>query len=103
LVSAERLLMSSRKKNKMLFIVTDGVFNHEKNDEVIERISRRGILTALTLIMSDRDMEYYEKHGETQDKLAHGAEIFGRISSARDLIPFAKSVVMGAIKKRRSN
>jgi len=101
LVSAEQLLMSSRKKNKMLFIITDGVFDHEKNDEIIERISRRGILTAMTLIMSDRDMEYHLARGQSQDKFRHGSEVFGRISSARDLVPFAKSVVMGAIKKRR--
>ena len=101
LVSAEQLLMSSRKKNKMLFIITDGVFDSSKNDEIIERISRRGILTAMTLIMSDRDIEYYTSHGQNMDEFKHNAEVFGRINSARDLVPFAKSVVMGAIKKRR--
>ena len=101
LLAAEQLLMSSRKKNKMLFIVTDGVFNHEKNDEVIKRISKRGILTAMTLIMRDRDFEYYQGHGETEDKLRHDCEVYARINTARDLIPFAKAVVMGAIKKRR--
>jgi hypothetical protein len=93
--------MSSRKKNKMLFIITDGVFNNEKNDEVIERINKRGILTAMTLICSDRDFEYYDNHGYNQESLRHKAEIFGRISSARELLPFAKAVVTGAIKKRR--
>jgi hypothetical protein len=103
LVAAEQLLMSSRKKNKMLFIITDGVFNVEKNDELIERISKRGILTAMTLIMDDRDMQYYtNNHNYVEDNFRHGAEVFGRINSARDLVPFAKSVVMGAIKKRRS-
>lgn len=101
LVAAEQLLMSSRKKNKMLFIVTDGVFNHEKNDELIERISKRGILTAMTLIMDDRDLKYYEGHGYNNEKeFRHGAEVFGRIKSARDLVPFAKMVVTSAIKKR---
>jgi len=103
LVAAEQLLMSSRKKNKMLFIITDGVFNHDKNDEILERISRRGILTAMTLIMDDRDLEYYDRQGQTMDNFRHGAEVFGRINTARDLVPFAKQVVMGAIKKRRSN
>jgi hypothetical protein len=93
--------MSSRKKNKMLFIITDGVFNNDKNDEVIKRIGNRGILTAMTLISSDRDMEYYENNGYGKDQLRHEAEIFGRISSAKDLLPFAKSVVVAAIKKRR--
>ena len=101
LMAAEQLLMSSRRKNKMLFIVTDGQFDAQKNDEIIERIAKRGVLTAMTLIMSDRDMEYYrDSHGMDMAQFRHGTEIFGRISNARDLVPFAKSVVMGAIRKR---
>lgn len=103
LIAAEQLLMSSRKKNKMLFIVTDGVFDVERNDDVIKRISHRGILTVMTLIMNDKDYDWYTNHYNQNEKtLKHEAEIFGRISNARDLLPFAKSVVMGAIKKRRS-
>ena len=103
LVAAEQLLISSRKKNKMLFIITDGVFNAEKNDELIARISKRGILTAMTLIMDERDLQYYtNQHNYVEDNFRHGAEVFGHINSARDLVPFAKSVVMGAIKKRKS-
>jgi hypothetical protein len=102
LLAAEQLLMSSRKKNKMLFIVTDGVFDNDKNDEVIRRISSRGILTAMTLIMNDRDYEYYQNnYGQNDTKFRHDAEIYGRISTARDLVPFAKAVVLGAIRKRR--
>lgn len=101
LISAEQLLMSSRKKNKMLFIITDGVFDTNKNDEVIKRINNRGILTAMTLICSDRDFEYYNNNGYQEETLRHQAEIFGRISSAKELLPFAKAVVTGAIRKRR--
>ena len=102
LIAAEQLLISSRKKNKMLFIITDGAFNHEKNDELIQRISKRGILTAMTLIMRDQDYKWYLERGESDKGFRHEAEIYGRINSARDLVPFAKAVVMGAIKKRRS-
>ena len=103
LVAAEQLLMSSRKKNKMLFIITDGVFNAEKNDEVIERIGRRGILTSMTLIMDDKEYDWYTKqYNQNEETLRHKTEVFGRINTARDLLPFAKSVVMSAIKKRRS-
>ena len=101
LLGAEQLLMASRKKNKMLFIVTDGVFNADRNDEVIERINKRGILTVLTLIMEDKEYKWMmdNKHA-TEESLRHKSEIFGRISNARDLLPFAKSIVTGAIKKR---
>jgi hypothetical protein len=101
LLAAEQLLMSSRKKNKMLFIVTDGVFDDSRNNPIINRISKRGILTAMTLIMSDRDMEYYKsRHDFDEEEFRHGAEIFGRVKNASDLLPFAKSVVTGAIRKR---
>ena len=100
LLAAEQLLLSSRKKNKMLFMITDGAFDAHKNDEIIERISKRGILTVMTLIMDDRDMQYYAERGNDEKTWRHGAEVFGRIKTARDLLPFAKSVVTGAIKKR---
>ena len=102
LLAAEQLLMASRKKNKMLFIVTDGVFNTNKNDELIERINRRGVLTAMTLIMDDREWQHYVVDSKQMDEeqLRHKAEVFARISNAKDLLPFAKQVVVSAIKKR---
>jgi len=102
LLAAEQLLMASRKKNKMLFIVTDGVFDTNKNDELIQRISRRGVLTAMTLIMDDKEWKYYvEEHKQlNEEQLRHKAEVFARISNAKDLLPFAKQVVVSAIKKR---
>jgi len=101
LLASEQLLMSSRKKNKMLFMITDGVFEEDKNDEVINRISKRGILTTMTLIMADREMDWYkERYGYTDDKFSHGVDIFGRVQNGRDLLPFAKAVVTGAIRKR---
>jgi len=102
LTTAEQVLMSSRKKNKMLFIITDGVFDKTKNDDLIKRISARGILTAMVLIMQERDYDFYQNRGESEESMRHGAEVFGRVNTASDLIPFAKKVVMGAIKKRRS-
>jgi hypothetical protein len=100
LLAAEQLLMSSRKKNKMLFMITDGAFDARRNDEIIARIQKRGVLTAMTLIMQESDLEYYTERGTKLEEFRHGMEIFARINSARDLVPFAKSVVAGAIKKR---
>ena len=99
-LAAEQLLMSSRKKNKMLFIVTDGVFNADKNDEVIERMSRKGILTVMTLIMHDREYQWYLKSQGTEEQLRHNTEIYGRVESAKDLLPFARKIVTGSIKKK---
>jgi hypothetical protein len=108
LVLAEKTLMASTKTNKMLFIITDGVFNTQKNDELIARIGKRGILTSLVLIM--RDKEYQDaletnkrvvaEGGTPRWELRHGAEVFGQVNTAQDLLIVAKGIVQGAIKKR---
>ena len=101
LLAAEQLLMSSRKKNKMMFIVTDGVFDQAKNDDIIERMGKRGILTAMTLIMDDSDYSYFvNDRGQDPKQFRHGAEVYARINNATDLLPFAKQVVTSAIRKR---
>jgi hypothetical protein len=105
---AEKTLLSSKASNKMLFIITDGAFNTDKNDDIIKRIAKRGVLTSMVLIM--RQQEYddavrlneqrkangYSHHWEFR----HGAEIFGVINSAADLVSFARTVVLGAVRKR---
>lgn len=113
LVAAERLFKVSRKSNKILFIISDGIFDTNKNDEVIARLSKSGVLTALCLIASDQDVQHYrdiakrykEQYPNNPEyhnlyNLEHGAEIFTNVTTAVDLVPFAKAVVAGAIKKR---
>jgi hypothetical protein len=112
LVAAERIFKSTRKANKILFIVSDGVFPVQRNDEVIQRMSKSGVLTALCLIASNEMVQNYMKAAEDmrqrypgtdhwkQYELRHDAEIFTTIQTAADLVPFARSVVTGAIKKR---
>ena len=108
LVMAEKVLVSSQRTNKMLFIVTDGVFNADKNDEIIERISKRGILTCMVLIMRTKEYEdataynrqALEAGGRARWEFRHNAEIFGQVESGRDLLALARTVVLGAIKKK---
>lgn len=110
LLQAEKNFMMSQRSNKMLFIITDGVFDHDKNDDVIKRIAKRGVLTSLVLIMSDQDMKNMEEQNQRYidagrpapyTDLSHGAELFARINGGKDLLQLAKSVVVGAIKKRK--
>jgi hypothetical protein len=58
-------------------------------------MGKRGILTVMTLIYPDKYAD-----GEDMAKFHHKAEVFGRISNARDLLPFARSIVTATIKKR---
>jgi hypothetical protein len=113
LLAAERLLLSSTKTNRILILITDGSFDANRNNDVIERLGRQGVLTSMALIMDGN----YLKHYEEQEKqwrennptakasanpydLSHGVEIFTTVKRATDLLPFAKAVVTGAIRKR---
>lgn len=108
LLLAEKVFLTSTKANKMLFVITDGLFNVERNDDVIKRMSKRGILTSVVLIMSDREYKNMKERnalsvaeiGKPVWELQHGAEIFGQVKTGADLIAFAKKVVIGAIRKR---
>ena len=109
LLLAEKTFMMSNKPNKMMFLITDGVFDSDKNDEVITRIAKRGVLTTQVLICDDSTYNQIMTENETRisrgDKpryqLEHGTEIFARIKGGKDLLQLAKSVVVGAIKKRK--
>lgn len=112
LTAAERIFKVSRKNNKILFVISDGIFDVDRNDEVIERLNRSGVLTALVLIADDSMVKNYKEMAEhyrvnypnsdmaKRYELNHNAEIFTNIRTAGDLIPFARAVVSGAIKKR---
>jgi hypothetical protein len=108
LLQAEKLLLTSPKANKMLFVITDGMFYGDRNDEVIARISKRGVLTSVVLIMNERDYNNAEErnkvaiaNGNKPDwDFRHNAEIFGRVNNGADLVTFARSVVLGSIIKK---
>jgi hypothetical protein len=109
LLLAERTFMMSQKANKMMFLITDGIFDSAKNNDIITRLGKRGVLTTLVLIMdeasyndvSNTNSQFIAQHGKPRYDLQHGAEIFARINGGKDLLQLAKSVVVGAIKKRR--
>ena len=84
------------------------MFYGDRNDEVIARISKRGVLTSVVLIMNERDYNNAEErnkvaiaNGNKPDwDFRHNAEIFGRVNNGADLVTFARSVVLGSIIKK---
>lgn len=101
LMEAERLLMSSRAKSKLMFLITDGQFHGTNNDEAIMRMSKRGVVTSMVMIMQEDQFNRTSWGWDPKDpKIWHGAEIKARVDSAATLVPLAKEVVIGAIKKR---
>lgn len=106
LIASERIFMSSRRKNKILFIVTDGDFTEQGNDEIIQRLNAAGVLTAMVLIQDDRQwtqsQEYDAQrvaHGDKPVNYSHGCTVFSRIRNAGELTALARQVVTNAIRK----
>ena len=100
LVASERLLLASRKKTKILFLITDGDFNHGVNDDIIKRLNARGVLTVFVLIANEDQAERLARYAQqTNQNRWHECSIHGSVSNASELIPFAKEVVTGTIKK----
>jgi hypothetical protein len=99
LIAAERLLASSKRKTKMMFIITDGQFDTDVNDEIIERLNGKGVITVLVMIATPSEMEYYAKQTNgTLEELYHKTQIHGIVETAADLIPFTKPIVTNAIR-----
>jgi hypothetical protein len=109
LLLSEKTFMMSTRPNKMLFLITDGQFDSKQNNPIIERLAKRGVLTVMVLIMDEgsyNDAVARDKAAQSiRDKndFSHGAELFARVNGGKDLLQLAKSVVVGAIKKRRLN
>jgi len=101
LIATERLLNSSRRKSKVMFIVTDGEFSNN-TDTIIERMNANGILTVLVMISSPAQLAYIDENRSESAKEAmkHKCSIFGTVTNAADLIPFAKQVVTSMIKNK---
>lgn len=102
LVASERLLKSSKRKSKVMFLITDGDFDNRHNDEIIERLNAAGVLTVMVLISTASQMQYMEENRskEYMDNLRHKCAVFGVISNASELVPFARKIVTGLIKSK---
>lgn len=97
LLEAERILMTSDKAIKMLFIVSDGEWNNQdSNDQIMSRIN--DIEGALTVSVFLGDLSWYkendsERYEQTIVRLAHNAKIFHQVSQPKDLVEVATRVV----------
>ena len=104
LIATERLLKTSRRKTKMMFLITDGEFDHNKNDDMIKRMNAMGVITVMILIANPKQLEYLERqyteegHGKIGLDMFHSCTIRGSVTTAADLLPFAKQVVTTTIR-----
>lgn len=108
LVEAERILTTTDKPIKMLYIVTDGAWEYSTDcDVIINRLNKRGVLTCVVFM---GDYTYVnqalvearrgsKEHLQFIKALRHGATIFKAVASPKDVLQLAVDVVKSNIGK----
>lgn len=109
LVEADRILSTSKKSIKLLFIVTDGAWSNESVcDDLIKSMNQKGFLTSVVFI---GDMKQYHEllgnasQGEDWAKqqlasLRHNAQVFNAVSTVREMLNIATLLVKSTIKRK---
>lgn len=95
LEEAERIFRSSQRRNRLIIILTDGDWSQAPAcDETLRRIEGLGVLSAVAYIDTDGfDVsKAFPRYG-------HGAQVFGGVSKASDLLPWGKALVTATIKR----
>lgn len=108
LVEAERILTTTDKRIKMLFIVTDGQWDSASDgDSIIKRLNDKGVMTCV-VFMGDYDyvnrMLLEAKQGDISAKtfihsLRHNAKVFKAVSNPRDVLDLAVDIVKSKVGK----
>lgn len=97
LKEAEQIFNMSSRTTKLLFIVTDGGFDHsEPCDDYIKAFNDSGVITSTVFIgymHRDVDVDYIEHY-------RHYAKYFNVISQPSDLVRIATDIVQGEIGVR---
>lgn len=109
LIEADRLLTTSKKAIKLLFVITDGDWSNENScNDLIKSMNDKGFLTSVVFI---GDMNHYHDligrahKGEEGAKnylasLRHNAQVFNAVSTVREMLKIATSLVKSSIGKR---
>jgi len=117
LLEAERLLSTSVKPIKILFIITDGTWeNYEVCDTIIDRLNKAGVLTALVYIgdyediknaemlaRNENEIEQAEYYKQRLKELNHGVKVFKPITEMGDIVSLATKLVKGTLKRKVKN
>ena len=108
IIEAGRVLDSSKKAIKILFIVTDGEWLKEVEcDNLIKSMGDKGVLTSVVFIGNYKDYKQLlddSKSGVASatsalQRLRHKAKVFHAVSNTRDLIDVATTLVKSTLKR----
>ena len=95
LVETERIMLNSRRKTKLFFLLTDGQFYGGKNDEIIKNLNNSGVITSMVFLGNDQWVNWAKERGE---QVAHGVQNFRVITKPLDLVKVAKDIVKSHIQ-----
>ena len=113
LVEAERILETSTRAIKILFIVTDGAWdNSERCNAIIKRMTANNVLTSVcflgdlerwrTFELSAEEREqYFAWYQENLKEYRHGAQFFRQIKEPKDLVAVASDLVKARMARRK--
>lgn len=100
LFEAELIFRSSRRKNKLLIMVTDGVFdNPTLSRATIARLHQYGVLSAMAFLAIHPNFAN-QSPTKLRDNYSCGVHLFHRTTNPGELVGLAKEVVRLAIKRR---
>lgn len=108
LIEAERILSTSNKHIKMLYVVTDGQWDsNEDCDVVIKRLNKMGILTTVVFMGNYEYVSELIKESNLDNELAkeylnrikHGASLFKAVADPKDVLELAVDIVKSKVGK----
>ena len=88
LIETERIMLNSKRNTKIVFILTDGIWDSSANpDRVIQRLNEAGVMTVLVYLGDESDSKDYV------ESMRHHAQYLYLIQQPRQLVGLARELV----------
>ena len=100
LKESERIMGLSTAKTKLVFVLTDGMFNHTA-DKSIKALRDNGVFTSIVFLGNGDWLDKIKDDPQQIASLQHGANDLQFIGNPNDLVKVAKGVVRHNIKGTR--
>ena len=99
LKEAERIMLNSSAKTKLVFILTDGAW-WGNNDEVIAKMKKQGVYVSVVWLGDETYAKTILSDPKQLEQYTHGANQFRTITNPADLVKVAKDVVRHHVKSK---
>ena len=94
LVEARDILTASTAKTRILFIITDGIWDYANDsDRHIKALREKGVITVLVFLGDSESFNHYKKYAESEKEFSHNCEHVHAISKPKQLVEVARLLV----------